>query len=302
MASSSVYKMKEIALREINGGHDESYKLLIQYVEIIKLTNPSSIVHYSGTYMGNPEKTLHFKSIFISFQAQFMGLIRGCRSLIGVDSAHLKGNHRGVLLFAAALDGNNEMFPIAIAVVEAKNKDSWCSFFTFLKQCVAESGRTNWTIISDKQKGVKPALDMVWPDAYRRFCAPHLCKNFKQQYPGLLLYKLFWMVVNTTSEYKFKRALEQLVQHGGNDCARWFIDLEDKEQWTKHKFDPELSCVRRMTMVRNAAIQKAAQSWPDEGVYPNILTRWKELQKESRLCYAHASGNGEFEVQDGGFL
>ncbi|XP_074315717.1 uncharacterized protein LOC141651926 [Silene latifolia] len=242
MASSSVYKMKEIALREINGGHDESYKLLCQYVEMIKLTNPGSIAHCSGTYMGNPEKTLKFKSIFISFQAQFVGLIRGCRSLIGVDGAHLKGNHGGVLLSAVALDGNNEMFPVAIAVVEAENKDSWCSFFTFLKQCVAESGRTNWTIISDRQKGVEPTLDMVWPDAYRRFCARHLCKNFKQQYPGLLLYKLFWMVVNATSEYTFKRALEQVVQHGGNGCARWFLDLGDKEQWTKHKFDPELSC------------------------------------------------------------
>ncbi|XP_074266258.1 uncharacterized protein LOC141588730 [Silene latifolia] len=144
------------------------------------------------------------------------------------------------------------------------------------------------------------------------------------------MHKLFWMVVDATSEYTFKKALEKVIEHGGNGCARWFLDLGDKEQWTKHKFNPDLACedntsnfvesfnsilgvhrtnpvlsllegVRRMTMVRNASRQAAAQSWQDEGVRPNILQRLKELQKESRLCYAFASGNGRFEVRDGQF-
>ncbi|XP_074298760.1 uncharacterized protein LOC141629688 [Silene latifolia] len=293
MVSSSVYKMKEIALREINGGHDESYKLLCQYVEMIKLTNPRSIAHYSGTYMGNPEKTLQFK---------------GFRSLIGVDGAHLKGNHGGVLSFAVALDGNNEIFSVAIALVEAENKDSWCSLFTFLKQCVVESGRTNWTIISDRQKKV-------------------LCSTFMQEFQAAIS----WIIAVQTVLDGFKCNTRVHIQESFRaSCSTWFLDLGDKEQWTKHKFDPELSCedntsnfvesfnstlgvhrtnpvlsllegVRRMTMVRNAARQKVAQSWPDEGVCPNILERLKKLQKESRLCYGHASGNGEFEVQDGGF-
>ncbi|XP_074290438.1 uncharacterized protein LOC141617155 [Silene latifolia] len=280
MATSSVYKMKDIALREL-------------------MEDMMSLINY--------------------FVNTFMGLIRGCRSLIGVDGAHLKGNHGGVLLSAVALDGNNEMFPVAIGVVEAENKESWSKFFMFLKQCVSGSGGINWTIISDRQKGVDPALKMVWPDAYRRFCARHLCKNFKQEYLRILMHKLFWMVVDATSEYTFKKALEKVVQHGGNGCARWFLDLGDKEQCIKHKFNPDLACedntsnfvesfnstlgvhrtnpvlsllegVRRMTMVKNASRKAVAQLWQDEGVCPNILQRLKELQKDSRLCMVNTRG------------
>ncbi|KAH9602427.1 hypothetical protein KSS87_022945 [Heliosperma pusillum] len=133
----------------------------------------------------NPDGVLQFKSCFISFHAQFTGLIRGCRSLIGVDGAHLKGNYGG---------------------------------------------------------GVEPALEVVWPEAYRRFCARHLCSNFKQEHPGILMHELFWRVVNATNEYTFKKALEMVVQHGGLGAARWFLDLGDKEAWAKHKFDPRLCC------------------------------------------------------------
>ncbi|KAH9620048.1 hypothetical protein KSS87_016890 [Heliosperma pusillum] len=314
MPNSSVYKMKEIALREINGGHDESYRLLCQYCEMVKLTNHGSVALASGSI--NPDGVLQFKSCFISFHAQFTGLIRGCRILIGVDGAHLKGNYGGVLLFAVALDGNNEIFPIAVAIVDSENKESWCYFFLQLKQLVNDCGREGWTIISDRQ-GVEPALEAVWPEAYRRLCAIHLCKNFKQEHPGILMHGLFWRVVNATNEYTFKKALEMVVQHGGLGAARWFLDLGDKEAWAKHKFDPRLCCEdntsnfvesfnatlgvhRRMSMIRHASRQEAADSWPNEGICPNILNRLKDLTKDSRHCYSYSSGNGEFEVRDGG--
>ncbi|XP_074293637.1 uncharacterized protein LOC141620742 [Silene latifolia] len=147
---STLYRMKDHALKEINGGHDESYKLLPRYCEMVKQTNPNSSAMCAWSVMETPEKPLQFKSLFLSFSAQANGLLAGCRSLIGVDGTHLKGNHGGVLLSAVALDGNNELFPIAVGVVESENKDSWSNFFWHLKQ------------------GIEPALDTVWPNAYRR--------------------------------------------------------------------------------------------------------------------------------------
>ncbi|XP_074270995.1 uncharacterized protein LOC141594912 [Silene latifolia] len=327
MPKSSIYKMKEIALREINGGHDVSYRLLCHYCEMIKLTNPGSVALASGSR--TEDGVLQFKACFISFHAQIAGLNRGCRSLIGVDGAHLKGNYGGVLLSAVALDGNYEMFPIVVAVVACENKESWCYFFNNLKALVNDSGRDDWTKISDRQKGVEPALETVWPEAYKRYCCRHLCKNFKQDHPGLLMHNLFWRVVGATSEYTFKKALEMVAQNGGMGAARWFLDLGDKESWAKHKFDPRLCCedntsnfvesfnitlrvhrcnpvlsmlegIRRIGMVRHASRQAAADSWPDDGICPNILNRLKELIQNSRFCTVYASGNGEFEVRDGG--
>ncbi|XP_074313914.1 uncharacterized protein LOC141649112 [Silene latifolia] len=184
--------------------------------------------------MDTPEKPLQFKSLFVSFYAQFRGVIEECRSLIGVDGTHLKRNHGGVLLSAIAVDGNNEIFPVAVGVVEAENKESWSQFFYHLKQVLSESGREDWTIISDRQKGIEPALDQIWPSSYRRFCARHLCKNFKKDYSGILMHKLFWKIVNAHSEFVFKKALDSLCKNFKKDypvsltnrtckCGQWQI-------------------------------------------------------------------------------
>ena len=53
------------------------------------------------------------------------GFVRGCKPWVGIDGCHLKGPFGGVLLSAAALDGIKGMFPVAIAMVEIENKDSW---------------------------------------------------------------------------------------------------------------------------------------------------------------------------------
>ncbi|XP_074265891.1 uncharacterized protein LOC141588344 [Silene latifolia] len=143
-----------------------------------------------------------------------------------------------------------------------------------------------------------------------------------------MMHQLFWRVVNATSEFSFKKALEMVVQNAGKGCARWFLDLGEKELWAKHKFDPRicsdentsnfvesfnstlgvhrclpvlslLEGVRRMTMVRYATRQHVADSWPDEGICPNIMNELKVLKKDSRTCLAYRSGRGEFEVHDG---
>ena len=48
-----------------------------------------------------------------------------CRPLIGLDGCFLKGEYRGQLLTAIGKDGNNQMLPIAYAVVEAETTELW---------------------------------------------------------------------------------------------------------------------------------------------------------------------------------
>jgi hypothetical protein len=52
---------------------------------------------------------------------------------------------------AVGKDANNNMYPIAMAVVEAETKDSWT---WFLEALVADLGPTphGWTFIFDRQK------------------------------------------------------------------------------------------------------------------------------------------------------
>lgn len=58
------------------------------------------------------------------------GFIDGCRPFIGMDGCHLMGPYGGVLISAVALDGNNGLFPLALAVVEGECKATGHSFWT----------------------------------------------------------------------------------------------------------------------------------------------------------------------------
>lgn len=99
------------------GEHDESYGYLLGYTRVIMDTNSESKAHCDRRAWNGPERQFFFSSISISFTPQWKGYLEGCRSLIGVDGTHLKGNYKGILLLVVALDDNNEYFPIAYAVV-----------------------------------------------------------------------------------------------------------------------------------------------------------------------------------------
>ena len=79
------------------------------------------------------------------------GFRNGCRPFIGVDGCHLKGPYGGVLLAAVSLDGNCGLFPIAVAIVELENGDSWGWFLHLLSSVIGDFSRP-LAVMSDGQK------------------------------------------------------------------------------------------------------------------------------------------------------
>ena len=64
----------------------------------------------------------------------------------------MKGRFGGQLLSATAKDGNDNIFLVAMTMVEQENKDSW---IWFLEQFADDNGRPeelNLVFISDRQK------------------------------------------------------------------------------------------------------------------------------------------------------
>ena len=48
--------------------------------------------------------------------------------MISLNACHLKGVVAGQLLTVVGIDGNDGMYPIAYAVAEAENKETWTWF------------------------------------------------------------------------------------------------------------------------------------------------------------------------------
>ncbi|XP_074378220.1 uncharacterized protein LOC141719744 [Apium graveolens] len=207
-----------------------------------------------------------------------------------------RGNYGGVLLSAVALDGNNGIFPIAYGVVSVEDKENWSFFMWNLYNILKESNRKDWTIISDRQKGIDLALE-------HRAC-------------------------NATSQFTFRKSMERLKLEGGDRVMIWFAQLGDAATWSKHKFDPNvcndsntsdfvesfnstlgidrcrpiltlLEGIRRVCMVRIASRHENALTWNDDDLCPKITKLVKKIGKDTISCKAYMSSPGEYEIHEG---
>jgi hypothetical protein len=79
-----------------------------------------------------PDHLACFHMLYFSLVAMKRGFRVGCRPIIGLDGCFLKGPYKVQLLLAISRDGNNNMYPVVLVVVEAKTKDSWIWFLEFL--------------------------------------------------------------------------------------------------------------------------------------------------------------------------
>ncbi|KAF8395044.1 hypothetical protein HHK36_018983 [Tetracentron sinense] len=111
--------------------------------------------------------------------------LAGCRPFIGMDGYFLKGPFGGMLLTALALDGDLGIYPIAFVVVESKTKESWKFFICHLHSVLGDV--RDLTLMTDRQKGVLPAIEEIMPEANNKYCARHIYSNFSANHLGLEL-------------------------------------------------------------------------------------------------------------------
>ena len=62
--------------------------------------------------------------MYIRYNAQKLGFLGGCKPFVGLDGCHLKGRFGVQLLSTTAKDGNDNIFPMKLVVVEQENKES----------------------------------------------------------------------------------------------------------------------------------------------------------------------------------
>ena len=102
--------------------------------------------------MENENAEPKFKRIYIRYNTQKVGFLGGCRLFVRLDECHLKGRFGGKLLSTTTKDGNYNIFPVAMAVVEQKNKDSWIWFLELFANDISKLEDLNLVFISDRQK------------------------------------------------------------------------------------------------------------------------------------------------------
>ena len=142
---------KAEAHKMIEGYLDDHYHWLLAYVAELKARNRGS-TFFMVNERDNLDSSLRFKRLYVCFKPVVEGFKVGCRRVIGLDGCFLKTITKGLLFSAVGKYGNDQMYPIAWAVVEGENENSWKWFIKLLMDSLEIVDGSGWTIIRDQQK------------------------------------------------------------------------------------------------------------------------------------------------------
>ncbi|XP_020158364.1 uncharacterized protein [Aegilops tauschii subsp. strangulata] len=152
------------------------------------------------------------------------GFKAGCRKVIGLDGCFFKGAVKGELLCAIGRDANNQMYPLAWAVVENETNITWKWFVGLLiKDLEINNNGAGWVIISDQQKGLINAVNDYLPATEHRMCARHIYANWRKKHRDHEWQKKFWAVAKASNRQDFnyyKAKLAQVTHEGAKDIMR----------------------------------------------------------------------------------
>ncbi|XP_070003484.1 uncharacterized protein LOC142168367 [Nicotiana tabacum] len=220
------------------------------YIYELKRTNPGSLIHVKLTENEIANRSYIFHRIYICFAARKEGFKASCRKIVGVDSCWLKGPMYGTQLsIEVGLDANNNIFPIAYAVVEKETRDTWSWFLNYLSIDLEIDDYGGWTFMSDKQKclleafifGLLQAFNDVLPFVSHRFCVRHLYDNFRRTgFSGFSLRNAFWAAAKSMMVKFFHDRMSDLLNLDAN-VVSWLNDKPPSE-WSRSHFNPNAKC------------------------------------------------------------
>ncbi|GJY74195.1 transposase, MuDR, MULE transposase domain protein [Tanacetum coccineum] len=78
-----------------------------------------------------------------------------------IDVAHLKGLYKGTNLVAVAMDGNNQIVPIAFGICKGETGPCWSWWMSVLKECISDN--PNLLFISDRHVAIALAVEKEFP-------------------------------------------------------------------------------------------------------------------------------------------
>ena len=121
-----------------------------------------------------------------------------------------------MLMIVMGCDGNNQLFPLAFAITECENIDSWGWFLACIRNRVTQ--RTRICFIFNKHPGImaamsNPQLGWAASSAYHRICMRHLTSNFITRFKNKLLKNLVCIVALATKQRKFNRHMPYNWEH-----------------------------------------------------------------------------------------
>ncbi|XP_015934904.1 uncharacterized protein LOC107460989 [Arachis duranensis] len=158
------------------------------------------------------ESTVYFHRLFWTFPP-CVEAFQHCKPLVSIDGTNLYGKYGGNLLLAIAQDGNSNILPIAFALVEGENAESWHNSI----KSVLENPVNGW----------------LPPHAYRAYCIRHVAANFSLSFKGKDARRMLVNAAYAKTEAEFYYWFDIMRTENPAMCD-WANRME-YEKWTQHQ-------------------------------------------------------------------
>ncbi|PSS00253.1 Protein FAR1-RELATED SEQUENCE like, partial [Actinidia chinensis var. chinensis] len=217
---------KEIAKEQLHGSCKDAYNQLPFLCEKIMKTNPGSLATLIT------KEDLSFHRLFVSFHASLFGFLQGCRPLLFLDSTPLKSKYQGTLLKATAADGDDGVFPVAFAIIDAETDDHWHWFLVQLKS--AFSTAQSITFVADREKGLRDSIAYVFHDlnVHHGYCLRYLSEQLVRELKGQysdeakrLMVEDFYAAAYEPKPVGFQRCVEN-IKSISLEAYNWVMQSE----------------------------------------------------------------------------
>nr|GFA13803.1 transposase, mutator type [Tanacetum cinerariifolium] len=159
ISKQKVFRAKKMAQERVESNHTRQYAQLRDYCLKLKNNNPNTSIKIEVEPIEDINSTKRkFKRVYVCLGPLKDGFKAGKRDLLRLDGCFLSRSYPGWILTAVGVDPNNGIYPLAYAIVESKNKDSWKWFLECVGDDLKLFRNSNFTFISDRQKGIIPAI------------------------------------------------------------------------------------------------------------------------------------------------
>ncbi|XP_052623814.1 uncharacterized protein LOC111889772 [Lactuca sativa] len=253
-----VFRAKDKARNHITGDYTKQYELLRDYVLELQATNPDTTVKIDVCSELNPDSpTRQFRRIYVCLGPLKKGFKACLRDLLGFDGAFMKGPFPGQVLSAVGLDSNNGIYPLAYGIVESENIESWKWFLDNLGDDLDLGRNSNFTFISDRQKGLHTAVEQLFPNDEHRYCIRHIHNNMRKRWRQTEYKDHLWRCASATTIPEFEHLMKEFSQYDKETCE-WLKQIPPKH-WARSHFSRRAVSdvlISNMCEVFNGKIEK----------------------------------------------
>ncbi|KAJ9536566.1 hypothetical protein OSB04_un000265 [Centaurea solstitialis] len=314
---ATAWRARWKAITLVRGSHAESFTRLPMYLYNLERANPGTITSIRKDSSGR------FAECFVALGVVIHTFLQNLRPVLIIDAAPLKGEYLGTMFLVVAMDGNNNIVPVALGVGRSETADEWTWFLNKLKTCIGEPREL--VFMSDRAASINTAITAIFPNAHHALCCRHLVMNVRSRAPRIKQFKTpYWKACKAYTTPVFDRMmniLQVVVPEGAQLMQEVGVERWSRAHFPAQRFNimTSNSAESINALSRSACNYLLSDSWStlensnksgtlfvDVKELNHQLTEWAQKKIHKRIVKsatwtAHGIGYDKWEVRDYGY-